>query len=125
MSKKIFFGEPVGDDFNIIISNINDSQKEKLEKLERRFNIFDPERKKKKLRLIGIIYSTCFTALGYLKPQDITKEDIEIVKSLYSYQENNQITSLFNRISPNTNLINNQKSQNKQNNNNILSKENL
>ena len=72
-----------------------------------------------------MIYSTCFTALGYLKHQDITKEDIEIVKSLYSYQENNQITSLFNRISPNTNLINNQKSQNKQNNKNILSKENL
>ena len=47
MSKKIFIGEPIENDFNIIISNINDSQKEKLEKLERRFNIFDPERKKK------------------------------------------------------------------------------
>ena len=111
MSKQIFIGERIENDYNIILSNIYDNQKEKIEKLERRFNIFDSEKRKKKLKMIAIIYSTCFTALGYLKSQDITKEDIEIVNSLYSNHENNQIASLFNHISSIANIINNQKSK--------------
>ena len=122
MSKKIFIGKASENDFNIIINNIIGSQKEKLGTLDRRFNIFDSEKKKKKIKMIGLIYSTCFTALDNLDPQDITQEDIEIAKSIYNYHEINQIAYLFNRINPNPNLINNPKSQNQQN---IISKENL
>ena len=95
-------------DFNKILQLINNKQKDILKKLEDKLKTLDNEnnneKNKRKLILLAIFYSTCISFINDLPSQDITNNDINLIKSLYNENENKYFTSFINSIG---NLVSN------------------
>ena len=81
---KIFIGKDgqKEKDINKILDDINKKQKEIIGKLENKFNIFDSEKRKHKLKMLAILYTTYLSTLGSLEEKDFTIEDFNLIKSL-------------------------------------------
>ena len=103
---RIFFGEKVEkpNNFDEIIENIGKKQKEIIEKLKTKFNIFDSEKRKYKLNMLSILWSTYLSTLGTLEDKDFSKEDFNLITSLTSADQ-----STINNFVP---IINAFKAQN-------------
>ena len=83
---RIFIGqkEQKSNNFDEIIVNIGKKQKEIIEKLEEKFNIFDSEKRKHKLSMLAILWSTYLSTLGTLEDKKFSKEDFNLITSLTS-----------------------------------------
>ena len=103
---RIFIGEKVEkpNNFDEIIENIGKKQKEIIEKLKTKFNIFDSEKRKYKLNMLSILWSTYLSTLGTLEDKDFSKEDFNLITSLTSADQ-----STINNFVP---IINAFKAQN-------------
>ena len=55
---KIFIGKPKENDFNKIIDNMSQKQKEIMVKLNSKFNIFDNEKRKYNLKMLALLYTS-------------------------------------------------------------------
>jgi len=86
---KIFIGkeEQKQKDFNIIIENISKKQKEILEKIKTKFNNYYSEKRKYKLQMLSILWSTYLLTLGSLEDKEFSNEDLNLIKSLSSEGE--------------------------------------
>ena len=112
---KIFIGkEPNQKDFNIIIEDISKKQKEIIEKIKNKFNNFDSEKRKYKLQMLSILWSTYLLTIGSLEEKELSNEDFNIIKSLSSEEEKDKFNDFILIINTfqNSNLINN--NQNKE-----------
>ena len=103
---RIYIGEKVEkpNNFDEIIENIGKKQKEIIEKLKTKFNIFDSEKRKYKLNMLSILWSTYLSTLGTLEDKDFSKEDFNLITSLTSADQ-----STINNFVP---IINAFKAQN-------------
>ena len=103
---RIFIGEKVEkpNNFDEIIENIGKKQKEIIEKLKTKFNIFDSEKRKYKLNMLSILWCTYLSTLGTLEDKDFSKEDFNLITSLTSADQ-----STINNFVP---IINAFKAQN-------------
>ena len=126
---KIFIGKKQDNDLNKLLENINNNQKEILIKLDGKFSIFDSEKRKAKLKKFAMFYSSCISFIDALKEEDITDEDLNLVKSLYNENENNKFITFINSIAgKKQNIINKENFQNINNNiinQNIINDDNL
>ena len=112
---KIFIGKEEAKkvNFHLIIEDINKKHKEIIEKIKTKFNKFDNEKRKYKLQMLSILWSTYFLTIGSLEDKEFSNEDFNIIKSLISEEEKDK----FNDFIPilNTfkipNLMNNNQSQ--------------
>jgi len=112
---EIFVGkEPNQKDFNIIIEDISKKQKEIIEKIKNKFNNFDSEKRKYKLQMLSILWSTYLLTIGSLEEKELSNEDFNIIKSLSSEEEKDKFNDFILIINTfqNSNLINN--NQNKE-----------
>ena len=112
---KIFIGkeEPKQKDFNIIIiENISKKQKEILEKMKTKFNNFDSEKRKYKLQMLSILWSTYLLTIGSLEDKEFSNEDFNLIKSLISEEEKDKFNDFIPILNAfqNSNLINNNQS---------------
>ena len=121
---KAFIGKKKDNDLNKLLERINNNQKEILIKLDGKFNIFDSQKRKTKLKKFAMFYSSCISFIDSLKEEDITDEDLNLVKSLYNEQENNKFIAFINSITgKKQSIINKENFQNI--NNNIINDDNL
>ena len=88
---KIFIGEEIQKDFNYIIEDIVKKQKEILEKLQPKFSIFDSEKRKYKLKMLSLLYTTYLSTLGNMKDKDFSMDDLNMIKSLSLSEDKNDI----------------------------------
>ena len=100
---RIYIGEKVEkpNNFDEIIENIGKKQKEIIEKLKTKFNIFDSEKRKYKLNMLSILWSTYLSTLGTLEDKDFSKEDFNLITSLTSADQ-----STINNFVPIINAFN-------------------
>ena len=98
---KIFIGKKSQKekDFNKILEHINKRQKEMIEKLTNKFNSFDSEKRKYKLKMLGILYSTYLSTLGTLEEKDFSMEELNLIKSLEEdNNKNNNFIPVINQF---------------------------
>ena len=98
---KIFIGKKSQKekDFNKILEHINKRQKEMIEKLTNKFNRFDSEKRKYKLKMLGILYSTYLSTLGTLEEKDFSMEELNLIKSLEEdNNKNNNFIPVINQF---------------------------
>ena len=96
---KIFIGKKSQKEknFNKILEDINKRQKEMIEKLTNKFNDFDSEKRRYKLKMLGILYSTYLSTLGTLEEKDFTNEELDLVISLEEgNNQNNNFIPVIN-----------------------------
>ena len=95
---RIFIGDKIqkSNNFDEIIENIGKSQKEIIEKLKTKFNNFDSEKRKYKLNMLAILWSTYLSTLGSLDNKDFTKEDFNLITSITSEPQNNNFVPIIN-----------------------------
>ena len=97
--KKIFIKGQNENVPNKIIETINKNQKDILQKLEGKFNIFDNDKNKNHLKTLAILYSTYSTCLSFMDgmiSNDIKDDDFNLIKSLYSDNENKYFPAFIN-----------------------------
>ena len=87
---KIFIGKPKENDFNKIIDNMSQKQKEIIAKLSSKFSIFDNEKRKYNLKMLALLYTSYMSTLGTIDTIDITSDDLLLIKSLFNDDENNK-----------------------------------
>ena len=108
---RIFIGEKEQKtkDFNELIENIGKNQKEIIEKLKTKFNIFDSEKRKHKLNMLSIIWVTYLSTIEKLEEKKFTKEDFNLIFSLTPNVQNSQMNNFISMINgiQAPNLINN------------------
>jgi len=98
---KIFIGKKSQKEknFNKILEDINKRQKEMIEKLTNKFNSFDSEKRKYKLKMLGILYSTYLSTLGTLEEKDFSMEELNLIKSLEEdNNKNNNFIPVINQF---------------------------
>ena len=88
MENKIFIGNQNDNNFNNILAKINNSQKEIIMKIESKSNIFESEKRKNKIKLLAILYSTYLSTAPFFEKDRISNDDLNLVKSLYDEQTN-------------------------------------
>ena len=95
---KIFIGDkiPKSNNYNEILENIGKKQKEIIEKLKIKLNIFESEKRKHKLSMLAILWSTYLSTLGSLEDKEYTKEDFDLITSLASQPHNNNFIQIIN-----------------------------
>jgi len=113
---KIFIGKegPKQKDFNIIIENISKKQKEIIEKIKNKFNNFDSEKRKYKLKMLSILWSTYLLTIGSLEDKEFSNEDFNLIKSPTSEEEKdkfNDFIPILNTIQNSNLMISNKQSQ--------------
>ena len=108
---RIFIGEKVQKtkDFNELIENIGKNEKEIIEKLKTKFNIFDSEKRKYKLNMLSIIWVTYLSTIEKLEEKKFTKEYFNLIFSLTPNVQNSQMNNFISMINgiQAPNLINN------------------
>ena len=113
MSRIIIGGKKqISNNFNEIIENIGKNQKAIIEKLKTKLNNLDSEKRKYKLNMLAILWSTYLSTLGTLEEQNFTNEDFNLISSLTpenKYKINNFIP-IINEFQV-QNLINNEPNQ--------------
>ena len=87
---KIFIGKQKENDFNKIIDNMSQKQKEIIEKLTTKFGIFDSEKRKHNLKMLALLYTSYINTLGTIDTIDITSDDFLLVQSLFNEEDNNR-----------------------------------
>ena len=101
--------------FNIILEDISKKQKEIIEKIKTKFNNYDSEKRKYKLQMLSILWSTYLLTLGSLEDKEFSNEDLNLIKLLVSEEEkdkfNDFIRILHTFQKSNSNLINSNQSQ--------------
>ena len=93
-----FIGKIENYDFNKIIEDISYNQKEILNELEKKFNTFDSEKRKNKLKMLSILWITYLSTVGTIENEEITKEDLDLIKSLFDKQNNNNFIPLMTKL---------------------------
>lgn len=95
---KIFIGDkiPKSNNYDEILENIGKKQKEIIEKLKIKLNIFESEKRKHKLSMLAILWSTYLSTLGSLEDKEYTKEDFDLITSLTSQPHNNDFIQIIN-----------------------------
>ena len=89
-------------DFDKIIENIYKRQKEIVGKVQTKFNIFDSEKRKYKLKMLAILYTTYLSTLGSIKDEAFSIEDLNLIKSLSINENiNNNFISVINAFQDN------------------------
>ena len=101
---KFFIGKQKENDFNKIIDNMSQKQKEIIEKLNTKFNSFDSGKKKYNLKMLAMLYTTYISTLGTIDSIDITSEDLLLIKSLFSEEDNNKASQFIPIINSLQNL---------------------
>ena len=101
--------------FNIILEDISRKQKEIIEKIKTKFNNYDSEKRKYKLQMLSILWSTYLLTLGSLEDKEFSNDDLNLIKLLVSEEEkdkfNDFILILNTFQKSNSNLINSNQSQ--------------
>ncbi len=70
-----------------------------IEKLTNKFNSFDSEKRKYKLKMLGILYSTYLSTLGTLEEKDFSMEELNLIKSLEEdNNKNNNFIPVINQF---------------------------
>ena len=95
----IFIGKDIQKekDFKKIIEDISKKQNEIVEKIQNKFNIFDSEKRKYKLKMLAILYTTYISTLGSLEEKGFTIDDLNLIKSLLpDSDENNKFNQVIN-----------------------------
>ena len=69
--------------FNIILEDISKKQKEIIEKIKTKFNNYDSEKRKYKLQMLSILWSTYLLTLGSLEDKEFSNEDLNLIKLNY------------------------------------------
>jgi len=115
MMSRIFLGKegPKQENLIIILEDINKKQKEIIEKIKTKFNNFDSEKRKYKLQMLSILWSTYLLTIGSLEEKEFSNEDFDLIKSLTSEEEKdkfNDFLPILNEFK-NSNLIKNNQNQ--------------
>ena len=115
-----------GNNFENFLEKLGHNQKEIFAKIESKSDIFENEKRKNKIKLLSILYSTYLFTVPFFKKDRITNDDLNLVKSLYDEKinDNNFISDIKALENFNRNF---KKNENNQiiNNNNEISKENI
>ena len=102
-------GEQNKNDLNEIIEDIYKKHKEIIEKLKSQFNNVNDEKRKYKLNMLAILYRTYLSTFGTIGEKDFTNEDLNLIKSLISDEENekdNNFVPIINSLeNSNFNLL--------------------
>ena len=108
---KIFIEEKIkkSNSFDELIENIGKKQKEIIEKLRNKIDNFDSEKRKYKLNMLAILWSTYLSTLGSLEEKEFTNEDFNLISSLTPEEQPkiNNFIPIIN-IFQSSNLINNE-----------------
>ena len=111
---KVFIGKegPKQKDVNLILDDISKKQKEIIEKIKTKFNNLDSEKRKYKLQILLILWSTYLLTIGSLEDKEFSNEDFNLIKSLISEEEKDKFNDFIPILNAfqNSNLINNNQS---------------
>ena len=121
MEDKNLIGSQNENNFDKILEKINNSQKEIIQKIESESFIFDSDKRKNKIKLLAILYSTYLSTVTFFGKERITKDDLNIVIYLFNGKANinNFITDMKALENFNSNYKEKENNQIRKNINNI------
>ena len=121
MEDKNLIGSQNENNFDKILEKINNSQKEIIQKIESESFIFDSNKRKNKIKLLAILYSTYLSTVTFFGKERITKDDLNIVIYLFNGKANinNFITDMKALENFNSNYKEKENNQIRKNINNI------
>ena len=94
---KVFIGKEgqKQKDVNLLLDDISKKQKEIIEKIKTKFSNFDSEKRKYKLQMLSILWSTYLLTIGSLEDKEFSNEDLNLIKSLISEEEKDKFNDLI------------------------------
>ena len=87
---RFFVGKQKENDFNKIIDDMSQRQKAVIEKLQNKFNVFDSEKRKYKLKMLALLYTSYLSTFGTIESDDITPDDLLLINSLFNENDINK-----------------------------------
>ena len=87
---RFFEGKQKENDFNKIIDDMSQRQKAVIEKLQNKFNVFDSEKRKYKLKMLALLYTSYLSTFGTIESDDITPDDLLLINSLFNENDINK-----------------------------------
>ena len=88
MEDKNLIGSQNDNNFDKILEKISNNQKEIIQKIESESFIFDNDKRKNKIKLLAILYSTYLSTVTFFEKDRITKDDLDLVIYLFNGKAN-------------------------------------